>query len=249
MNAATNGLVPNWAIWVRSWLYLVAFVTWTASCAIVFLPALLRQSWTHTITIIWVRGIMALAKYVVHITCRVEGLEHIPPGGCIIAAQHQASFETYRLFLDLKHPVLVLKRELTLIPFVGWYMGRGGLVAIDRSGRASAMRQTLRAAQRTLDAGWQVVIFPEGTRTPAGVVKDYKPGIAALYLHCDAPVIPMALNSGRLWGKTRILKLPGEIVFRFLPALPKGLDREGVLAELRQRIESVSRELESRPAH
>jgi 1-acyl-sn-glycerol-3-phosphate acyltransferase len=49
----------------------------------------------------------------------------------------------------------------------------------------------------------------------------------------------MALNSGRLWGKTRVLKLPGEIVFQFLPALPTGLDKDGVLTELRTRLEAA----------
>jgi 1-acyl-sn-glycerol-3-phosphate acyltransferase len=53
----------------------------------------------------------------------------------------------------------------------------------------------------------------------------------------------MALNSGYFWGKTRILKRPGEIVFRYLPALPRGLPREEMLAELRRRIDAESADL------
>ncbi len=225
-------------VWIRSWIYLVLFLAWTVFCCLILLPTLLRKPWAHAGTRMWIRGIMALARHVVNITCRVEGLEHVPPGACIIAAQHQASFETYHLWLDLSHPVYVLKRELIAIPFIGWYMGRDGVVPIDRGSGAKAMRKTLRAAQERLAEGDQIVIFPEGTRAPPGIIKEFKPGIAALYLHCDAPLIPMALNSGVLWGKTRILKRPGEIVFRFLPVIPKGLDKDAFLAELRGRIEA-----------
>ena len=230
-------------VWIRSWAYLVLFLIWTVFCAFILLPTLVRKSWTQAGIRMWVRGIMALARNVAHITCRVEGLEHVPPGPCIIAAQHQASFETYRLWLDLAQPVFVLKRELVWIPMIGWYMGRGGLVPINRGAGPRAMRQTLRAAKRTLDEGNQVVLFPEGTRAPPGTVAAFKPGIAALYLHLDAPIIPMALNSGVFWGKTRILKRPGEIVFRFLPAIPQGLDRDAFLVELRARISAAAAEL------
>ena len=224
------------AVWIRSWIYFVLFLIWTVFCAFFLLPTLVRKSWTQAGIRMWVRGIMFLARNVTNITCRVEGLEHVPPGPCVIAAQHQASFETYHLWLDLAEPVFVLKRELTWIPMIGWYFGRGGLVPINRGAGPRAMRQTLRAAQKTLDEGNQVVLFPEGTRAPAGTVAEFKPGVAALYLMLDAPLIPMALNTGVHWGKTRILKRPGEIVFRFLPAIPKGLDRDTFLTELRARI-------------
>jgi 1-acyl-sn-glycerol-3-phosphate acyltransferase len=230
-------------VWLRSWVYLVLFLTWTIGAAIVCLPVLLRQQWSLAVIRMWVRANMAMARIICGVTFRAEGLEHLPKGACIIAAQHQSSFETYRLFMELEHPVFVLKRELVLIPIIGWYMTRAGLVSVDRSAGATAMRKMLRAAQAAIDAGNQVVIFPEGTRTAPGEKRPYRPGVAALYAHCTAPVIPMALNSGFFWGKTRVLKLPGEIVFKFAPALPAGLDRDAMLAELRARIDEADREL------
>ena len=225
---------------LRSWLYLILFLCWTLSAAIICLPALWRRSWALKAIRMWVRGIMALARTIIRVDCRVEGHNHVPAGGCIIAAQHQSSFETYRLFLELDHPVFVLKRELTRIPFIGWYMHRAGLVPIDRGAGATAMRQMIRAAQAALARGDQVVVFPEGTRAAPGEHKPYRPGVAALYAHCHAPVIPLALNSGWVWGKTRVLKLPGTIVMRFLPALPEGLGKDAMLAELRVRIEKAA---------
>jgi 1-acyl-sn-glycerol-3-phosphate acyltransferase len=227
-------------ILIRSWIYLVAFLAWTLGAAILCLPSLLKSSWTLAAIRMWIRGIMFLARTIVGIECRVIGKENLPASGaCIIAAQHQSSFETYRLFMDLPHPIFILKRELIWIPFIGWYMTRAGLISIDRGAGATAMRKMLRAAQAALDNGHQVVVFPEGTRVPPGESRPYRPGIAALYAHCTAPVIPMALNSGYFWGKTRVLKLPGEIVFQFLPALPPGLDKNGVLTELRARLDAA----------
>lgn len=231
------------AVKLRSWIYFVIFQAWTIGASIVCLPVLFRRAWTLGAIRMWVRGIRILAKNICGITYRAEGREHLPPGACIIAAQHQSSFETYQLFLELERPVFVLKKELIFIPILGWYMTRAGLVSVDRGAGASAMRKMLRAAQGAIDDAKQVIIFPEGTRTAPGQVRPYRPGVAALYAHCTAPVIPMALNSGYTWGKSRILKLPGEIVFRFLPALPEGLEKDAMLTELRARIDAAGKEL------
>lgn len=232
--------------YLRSWIYLVAFLTWTLAAGIVGLPSLLKYDWTVAFIRVWIRGIMTLARVLVGINCRILGKEHLPDGGqggCIVAAQHQSSFETYRLFLELARPVFILKRELIWIPLVGWYMARAGFISIDRGAAGAAMRKMLRATKAALENGRQVLVFPEGTRVLPGETRPYRPGIAALYAYCTAPVIPMALNSGYLWGKTRVLKLPGEITFQFLPALPEGLDKEGLLTELRTRLEAASAQL------
>jgi len=226
-------------IWLRSWIYSIAFVAWTAIAGVAFVPLLIHRTSTRVAIRLWVGGIMVLARGIAGISCRVIGQEHIPDGPCIIAAQHQASYETYRVFLEIDRPTLILKRELTWIPFVGWYMGRGGMVPIDRGAGASAMRKVLRGAQAALKRGEKIVLFPEGTRVPVGESRPYQAGIVALYNQCRVPVIPMALNSGVLWGKTRILKIPGEIVMRFLPALPEGLGKDEMLEMLRARIEGA----------
>ncbi len=231
------------SVHIRSWIYLFAFVAWTVCASLAFLPFLVSRRTTVGAIRLWVRGVQTLARVITHITFRSEGRENIPHGPCIVAAQHQASFETYAMFLEFARPIFVLKRELIYIPVIGWYMQRAGLVHIDRGAGASAMRKMMREAQAALEAGHQVIIFPEGTRVKPGASVPYKPGIAALSTHCDAPVIPMALNSGYFWGKTRILKRPGEIVFRYLPALPRGLPRDELLAELRRRIDAESADL------
>jgi hypothetical protein len=98
-----------------------------------------------------------IQRVICGISCRVLGKEHVPTGACIIAAEHQSSFETYRLFKDLEHPIFILKRELTWIPIVGWYMTRAGFVPIDRGAGAGAMRKMLRATEAALKAAPELV--------------------------------------------------------------------------------------------
>jgi 1-acyl-sn-glycerol-3-phosphate acyltransferase len=242
MNAST-GPRNSAAVWVRSWAYTIAFFAWTFVSAVAMLPMLVRSDWTLTASKVWVWGILFLARTIAGIDCRIEGRENLPDGPCIVACQHQSSYETFKLMAELKRPIFVLKRELVWVPFIGWYMHRGGLVGIDRRAGAAAMRKTLRAARAALADGRQVIIFPQGTRTPRGTIVPYRPGVAALYLHCGVPVIPAALNSSYAWGKSRILKRPGTITIKFLPALPEGLEKDAMLDLLRQRIEDESQAL------
>ncbi len=224
---------------LRSWIYTVLFLAWCTIAGTILLPWLVTRNTTLMAIRIWVRGIMWLARNVAGVHHRTIGAEHIPDGPCIIGAQHQSSYETYRIFLELRQPVLVLKRELIWIPLIGWYMGRGGMVPVDRGAGASAMRKMLRSTDAALARGDQVVIFPEGSRIPMGVQAPYRPGIAAIYSHCKVPLIPMALNSGPLWGKSRVLKLPGTITFQFLPALPADLRKNELLTALRESVEGA----------
>lgn len=225
---------------VRSTLYLVGFLTWTILVALIGLPSLLSRTSALATIRFWAHGVAFLARWLAGIKFEVRGKEHLPDGPSIIAAQHQSAFETYMLFLLFKRPVFVLKQSLQFIPLIGWYIKRGGLIAIDRGAGASAMRRVLRKADRAIANGETVLIFPEGTRTPPGERKDYKPGIVALYHHCQAPLVPMALNSGHFWGKTRFKKVPGKIVFQFLSPVAPGLNRGAFLETLRSEIETAA---------
>jgi len=228
---------------IRSIIYLIFFLSWTLSVALLGLPMLVTREGALSATRFWARGVRLMALWIVGIRLEIRGRENIPVGPCIIAARHQSAFETYMLFLLFDYPVFILKDSLQLIPLIGWYIKRGGLIAIDRGAGASAMRRVLRAANHAVARQETILIFPEGTRTHPGQRQEYKPGIVALYHHCDAPLVPMALNTGYFWGKTRLRKVPGTIVFEFLPPLQQGQDRDLFLENLRSRIESASNKL------
>jgi 1-acyl-sn-glycerol-3-phosphate acyltransferase len=74
------------------------------------------------------------------------------------------------------------------------------------------MRQVLEQGKQKLDAGFSVVMFPEGTRIPFGQRGKYKIGGAMLAEQSGAMVLPVAHNAGKFWGKNSFIKHPGTIV-------------------------------------
>jgi 1-acyl-sn-glycerol-3-phosphate acyltransferase len=162
-----------------------------------------------------------------------------PEQGMLVASKHMSMWDTLALYLVLNDPTMIVKRELMRVPFYGWYLWKAGSIAIDRSGRASALRAMAAAAAKVFAEHRSVIIFPEGTRKQPGSPADYKPGVAALYAQLDAPCAPVALNSGLFWtGPMGFLKKPGRVVLEFLPTIPAGLKRQQFMAMLEEQIET-----------
>lgn len=231
---------------VRSALFMVWYLAWNVFCGLIYLPTLpLPTPFPDVLVRIWGLGVVHGARLLVGIRWRVEGIENMPAGPCIFACKHQSAWETMFLPILIHRFRFVLKKELIHIPLIGWYMGKHGSVAIDRKGGAAALKHMLRGVEAALDAGRQVIIFPEGTRTLPLAEAPYHPGVAALYGRFGerVPVVPVALNTGLFWSKNAFLKRPGEIVVRILPPIPGGLDRKTFTEVLRERIESESRTL------
>jgi len=170
----------------------------------------------------------------------IRGLENLPKGGLLIAAKHQSTFETVSLLDLFDRPTFVMKRELRKIPLFGWYTVKGEQIAVDRSAGRSALVDMTERARVEAGRGREILIFPEGTRKPAGASPQYKHGIAHLYANLGVPLVPMALNSGLFWGRHDFFRHPGTLVVEFLPPIPAGRDPEEVYAEMQTVIETAS---------
>jgi 1-acyl-sn-glycerol-3-phosphate acyltransferase len=129
---------------------------------------------------------------------------------------------------------------LLKVPLVGWYMWKSGSIPIDRAAGFRSIKAMLPGVERALANGSQVIVFPEGTRTPPGQRRPYHPGIAAIYARTEAPIVPVALNSGMFWGRRRFLKSPGLITLAVLPPMPPALGRAAFMEELERRIETAT---------
>jgi 1-acyl-sn-glycerol-3-phosphate acyltransferase len=235
--------------WLRALAFNIAFFGVTALLGIAGLPILLApRRRVMRFGRFWARCVLALLKVIVGLDGEVRGLEHLPGGPSIIAMKHQSAWDTLILPVVLGDPAVVLKRELLVIPFYGWYAARAGSIAIDRGGGAGALRHMVAGARRAASAGRPVVIFPEGTRTAPGGRLPYQPGVAALYQALRLPVVPAAVNSGLYWGRRSFVKRPGRIVLAFLEPIPAGLPRREMMAELEARIEDATRMLEKEVA-
>lgn len=193
---------------------------------------------------LWVGGNDFLERFILGITYRVRGWEHVPEGSCIIAAKHQSEWETLKLQYLFGDPSVVLKQELVQLPIIGYYAKRMEMIPVDRAGKGKSLNVMLKTAQSVMRQGRKIVIFPQGTRIAVGDKKPYKVGVAALAAQLNLPVIPMALNSGVFCPVGKAPKRSGVITVEFLPALtasPK--DTRSFMRELEQKLETKSNEL------
>lgn len=229
---------------MRSTLFNVFLILITLILGIVGLPFLLGpRKWVCRLRDLWISLVLAVLRWTVGLTHRVEGLENLPPGAYMVASKHQSAWETLALHTIFRDPAIVLKRELLKLPILGYYIRRVGMVPIDRTGRGVALKSMMGAARKWSAVHRPILIFPQGTRIAPGMKESYHSGVFAIYRTLGLPVVPVALNSGLFWPRQAFLKRPGMITVRILPAIPKGLERREFMTTLERVIETASDEL------
>ena len=222
---------------VRSALFMAWFLIVTIIMSIIFLPLLAApRKWCVWMARLWAKATLWGLKVFAGTGMRVIGSP--PKGAVLVAAKHMSMWDTLGLYLLLYDPGIVLKRELLRIPFYGWYLWKNCAIAVDRGAGADAMRRMIHSANKVLDEGRPILIFPEGTRRKPGEMPDYKPGVVGLYALLKKPCVPVALDSGVYWRG--FFKYPGDITVEFLEPIPAGLNRALFMRTLEERIEPAS---------
>ena len=230
-------LIVSAMVYLRSLLFNILFYGVTALLAICLLPCLLLPA---SVT----RNLARLWGWVTVVSLRVAGGRHRIGGATaldrqvIYAAKHQSAWETTVLSYLLRCPVPVIKQELLRLPLLGFYFRKAGCIAVDRSAGMKALRRLRDDAARTAADGSSMLIFPQGTRVAPGAAHKYEIGVFAVYEATGLPVVPVALNSGHVWGRNSWLKRPGIIDVDFLPDIPPGLDRKAFMVALEEAIET-----------
>lgn len=234
---------------LKSILFVIFLNIWGMIIPILYSPAIFFRSSKladHGAKIWSVVGLWVLKK-LCGIDYKIIGRNNIPQGPAIIASKHQSAWETIVMHLILDNPVYAYKKELQKIPFYGWYLLAMSGIAVDRKGRASALKEVIFQAKKYLQKKQVIVIFPQGTRvkTASDVSQyPYQVGIVALYMACNVDVIPVALNSGLFWPKGQILKNKGTITIEFMEPIKTGLGKKEFLEKLQNNIEEKTKELE-----
>ncbi|MDP5280417.1 lysophospholipid acyltransferase family protein [Sphingomonas sp. DG1-23] len=211
---------------LRSVLFKIAF--YGLSVPIVLLApvmALFGQRVFRRWVLFWTQYHAWCSRNLAGIRVRVEGAPLATPA--LYASKHQSFLETFELVRMLGAPTVVMRHEFARIPVWGWAARRYGIIIIDRSGAASALRQMMREAKAAGAAGRSVILFPEGTRSAMGETPPVQAGLAGLYRAVGLPVVPVALDSARVWPKHGPMR-PGVVTFRFGEAIPAGLKREEI---------------------
>ena len=208
-------------IWVRSAVFNVWFVGATIVLGVFGIGVRLwvpeRSLWLAQL---WARTLLGGARAICGIETEVIGRENLPEGPMLIASQHQSAFDTLVWLLLVPRVSYVYKAELSRVPLVGPLLRMSGQIMLDRRAGFAAIKALLRGAERAVADGRQIVIFPEGTRVEPGVDAPLRPGIAALAARTALPVIPVATDSGRLWGRQSFVKRPGVVHIVIGAALP-----------------------------
>lgn len=194
----------------------------------------------------WARFSLWVLDKLCGIKYEVRGLENLPKeNGFIVGCKHQSMWETIVMHLVFNRPVYTWKKELLKIPFYGWFIAVMSGITIDRQGGAKALKNLLNQSKQYVEKKQNIILFPQGTRTPVGASAadyPYQAGVVALYNSLKVPVVPTALNSGVYWNKTGSKK-PGTIILEFLPVIAPGLPKEEFLEKLQTAIEVKSAEL------
>ena len=125
----------------------------------------------------------------------VRGLENIDPNqSYVVCVNHQSLLDVPVLFRALPIPIRFLaKKSLFYIPVFGWSMYIAGFIPVDRAGGRKA-RAALKVASRRIKNGRSVTVFPEGTRSPDGVIHDFKAGAFIMAIESQCPILPVVIN-------------------------------------------------------
>jgi len=223
----------------RSLIYALIFYPATAIYVLVGIAAtLFGQRTTRALVRNWTLFNHDLARIVLGVSSVMEG--EIPSGAVLIAVKHESMYETLEMVHRGHTPAIVLKRELSDIPFFGWLTRRYGVIPVDRSAGSKALRKMVEAGKAAIADGRPVIIYPEGTRVAHGERPELKPGFAGLYRALGLPVVPVAVDSGRLWSKG-LLKRAGTVHFLVGQTIPPGLKRD----EIERRVHAAINALNS----
>ncbi|MEI6418836.1 MAG: lysophospholipid acyltransferase family protein [Sphingomonadales bacterium] len=186
---------------------------------------------------LWAGWFRLTSRLICGVRCEIDG--EIPPGPHLFALKHEGGYEAILTLWWFQRPAVVMKAELRKIPIWGLTAARHGSIFVDRSGTAGMLREMMRQAGAAVAAGRPVVIFPEGTRVPPGTAPDLAAGFAGLYKILKLPVVPIALDSGRVWPKGWV-KFPGTVQLKVGEAIPPGLPRAEVEARVHAAINALN---------
>jgi 1-acyl-sn-glycerol-3-phosphate acyltransferase len=183
---------------------------------------------------------MGRALWIASVEVRREGVENIPPGVCIFAANHTSNLDPPALVLAIPRRVALLaKKEVFRFPIVGTAMRLANIVPVDRSDREAAVA-SLEKAVAGLRAGVSYLVFPEGTRSPDGRLRPFKKGTFVMAIQAGVPVVPVSVVGAHLrMRKDEWAIHPGEVIIRFGPAVDSAgytMERRG---EMLARVEGI----------
>ena len=190
----------------------------------------------------WGMAVMRLGVRAAGIRVRVRGLEHLPAEPCIIMSNHVSNLDPPVLLPAIPRMTsVILKQELMKIPLLGTAMRMGRFVPVARGHSREDAVKSVAAAAAALRCGLNVMIFPEGTRSPDGRLLPFRKGAFFLAADTGAPIVPVVIRGTAKMMQRGSLRIsqPGEATVEFLAPRRPGefASREALLEAVRGDME------------
>jgi 1-acyl-sn-glycerol-3-phosphate acyltransferase len=217
-----------------------------AALPFVLLAPLLTPARRYAIFVAWLRAEHLLLRLCCGLGFDVSGLEHLPRQPSLVFAKHQSMLEVFTLPLFLPPQVWVLKEELLELPLFGRAARLLGAIPIRRGSGLAALEAMLHDGLAALHAGRWLVIFPEGTRVPAGQrIARLKRGAGMLAAATGAPVVPVAHNAGCFWHRQPWPIRAGTVHYVIGPVIdPAGRKAPAINREVQSWLDTTTTVLE-----
>jgi len=171
---------------------------------------------------------------------RVEGLDNIPPGVCVFAANHISNVDPTAFVPAIPRRVsLLVKKELFSVPILATAMRLAQFVLVDREDKEAAASSVDKAVA-LLKQGTSFAVYPEGTRSPDGRLRPFKRGAFVMAIQTGVPVVPVSIVGAQTLMRKGDWRLyPGEVIVRFGPAVDASKYSMEQRGELRARVEAL----------
>jgi len=195
-----------------------------------------RNKAQHLVERLWAGGVLKIAG----IRVEVRGREHLPPTGCVLAANHRSNADVLSIMgYAANQARFIAKAELRWVFFISIGMSVTGHLFVKRGQRKSGGRALGEAAKELRKGAW-VLLFPEGTRSKGDDSLPWKSGAFRLAIDAQVPVVPTVIHHARrLWPSKSLLPRPGVLVVEFLEPVAT----EGLIAKQHPSLRNTVRDL------
>ena len=197
------------------WLYMAVSLTgfwlFVAPLWLVSVPFDPARRFAHGYATVWARHFLAISPFW---SVKVEGRKHVDRRKAyVLVANHQSAADIIVLYALDRHFKWVSKASNFRIPLLGWMMSMCGYVPLVRGDRGSR-EQMLAECARQIAGGSSIMMFPEGTRSSDGELREFKRGAFALAVQAGVPVVPVVVEgtfpilAPRSWVFSRLRSAP-----------------------------------------